>query len=697
MLYCLTTGRLPFPGSDTLSTLSALANDTPTPPHAINPEVPRSLSDLITRLLSKPRDGRPASAAVVVEELRRIEDALARPMSAKLPPQRGWLWAAAAAAVLLAFAGGIVVRIRNKDGSVVEIPVPPGATAEIVEKKDNPVDPKTEPLAGTAKTPLDGLRREDVPAYELAMAGNGDPLKAAPELVAVLGDSRLNHWGSVLSLSFHPDGDRIATATNDGVRVWDTASGEQRQFVPSTTNLAQTRVAYSPDGKLLAYTKYVGAPVNAEAHIILADARTGEIKATLSATTRIHQLAFSHDGLRLAACGMDVVRMWDTVAATETWSAMPLGSFGDKYLNANIVAVAFSPDGRFLAVAGDRDRARAAKLPDVPKEDGVVILDALTGKEVKSLPRRTNSLAWSHDGKYLASTAGQYDRVQVLETATWTPACKLVPSKPESSHKVVAFHPTDSDVLLIGGLHEGEGGFHVWSVSRSTLIRSQRVVGLTQFATSVAFRPDGKVAALGGIGGVFLYDTATWKPLLLPGAVSRGNVNGLAVTPDGRHLYAGGSEGVLRRWDLAGSLARPEVVDTLPVTIRTVRLDLAGKFLAVGSFFSHNYRLDVSVSPAKRVTEFPPRTGEMSLDGQRFLQVLDRNLVVLNERSEQVGFIKSGSVGTEFRAFSPDGALLARIARNNGPFVRLTNGAPPRLDKRARAAYDRASRPAELK
>src|SRR5262245_50679570 len=35
----------------------------------------------------------------------------------------------------------------------------------------------------------DSLNRQDVPAHELAAAGGGDPKKAPPELVAVLGNS----------------------------------------------------------------------------------------------------------------------------------------------------------------------------------------------------------------------------------------------------------------------------------------------------------------------------------------------------------------------------------------------------------------------------------------------------------------------------------------------------------------------------
>ena len=51
---------------------------------SVNPEVPHALSDLVDRLLSKCPDDRPATAQIVVDELRAIEQGLPRqPVAAK--------------------------------------------------------------------------------------------------------------------------------------------------------------------------------------------------------------------------------------------------------------------------------------------------------------------------------------------------------------------------------------------------------------------------------------------------------------------------------------------------------------------------------------------------------------------------------------------------------------------------------------
>ncbi|HRA88224.1 MAG TPA: hypothetical protein PK992_09145, partial [Planctomycetaceae bacterium] len=58
----------------TMAILLALANDTPPTPHAIRPEIPVALSQLVTALLEKQPDNRPHSAEAVLAELRRIAE-----------------------------------------------------------------------------------------------------------------------------------------------------------------------------------------------------------------------------------------------------------------------------------------------------------------------------------------------------------------------------------------------------------------------------------------------------------------------------------------------------------------------------------------------------------------------------------------------------------------------------------------------
>src|SRR5206468_1126326 len=69
----LCTGRMPFTGKDSISTLLAVATEQPKPPCDLNLEVPAALSDLVLQLLAKNAADRPASAQAVVDALTAIQ------------------------------------------------------------------------------------------------------------------------------------------------------------------------------------------------------------------------------------------------------------------------------------------------------------------------------------------------------------------------------------------------------------------------------------------------------------------------------------------------------------------------------------------------------------------------------------------------------------------------------------------------
>lgn len=73
-LYAALTGRMPFSGSSVTASLLATSTKPHTPILSLKPDLPARLADLIDRLLSKHRDGRPASADEVAEELAEILD-----------------------------------------------------------------------------------------------------------------------------------------------------------------------------------------------------------------------------------------------------------------------------------------------------------------------------------------------------------------------------------------------------------------------------------------------------------------------------------------------------------------------------------------------------------------------------------------------------------------------------------------------
>jgi hypothetical protein len=244
LLYRLCTGKLPFNGPNTMAVLMALGTEEPSPIRSLNPAVPESLAELIHQLLAKPVDDRPQSAAEVVKRLRAIASELATPRAlpveetpaqpqpqsqvlyvpmqvtalpqqnpfadldspetelasrefAEPPPEpqparrtpggggRGkWLavgFGALAALVL----GGVIIIIKNKDGTETKIEVPDGATVTI-KGKDGKTLAQVKPDGGKPVTDDNADRK--AAEYVLSLGGavrvNGEEkdIKAAGDL-----------------------------------------------------------------------------------------------------------------------------------------------------------------------------------------------------------------------------------------------------------------------------------------------------------------------------------------------------------------------------------------------------------------------------------------------------------------------------------------------------------------------------------
>jgi WD40 repeat protein len=118
----------------------------------------------------------------------------------------------------------------------------------------------------------------------------GEPLLAQPT----------TEYGS-LDVAFSPDGSRAASADSDGaVRVWDlnAAEGERLLLALSGHGSYVQSVAFSPDGDLIA---------SASANLIRVwDAETGQLLYTLPGHTRVVlDVEFSPDGARLVSASAD--------------------------------------------------------------------------------------------------------------------------------------------------------------------------------------------------------------------------------------------------------------------------------------------------------------------------------------------------------------------------------------------------------
>ena len=327
------------------------------------------------------------------------------------------------------------------------------------------------------------------------------------------------------ALAYAPDGKLLATSAGDEVKVWDVATGQERAALPVEDVV---HLLFSPDGRtLLARTGQGG-------ELSLWDATAGKKLARFDRIARgTDCAAFSPDGKFLALIHTpgDTVSLWDPLAGAARIS-LPLSQKG-------AIALAFTPDSSELAVV----------FPD-----GIVqvwprlLLERATafGKPGAAV----TALAFDAQASSLAVTAGRavnwwdLDKVVSRDTpaalqALLQKGATLCVASPGDGQLVAA--RTDAGVVLLR-----DGGAAVGPTLEGGPVRE---------ACCLAFSSDGKLLAAGVAGGsVRVWDTATGKQRLAR-EVHKTAVSALAVAAGGRLATVGAGRVLLGNLVSAESLA----------------------------------------------------------------------------------------------------------------------------------------------
>ncbi|MFD7710553.1 helix-turn-helix domain-containing protein [Streptomyces sp. NPDC059786] len=300
------------------------------------------------------------------------------------------------------------------------------------------------------------------------------------------------HRDGYFEVAYGRDADTLVTLDSQGVRLWHERSGESRVVVKSR---AAGRIRLSPDGRTLAVEERSG--------LQLWDVATRSIRTTLDAGKGVVDVAFSPDGRTVAIAGYESpTRLWD--AAT--------GDLRATLTDENeIWSLAFSPDGRVLATGSDK---------------GIRLWDTTTAK--------ARAVTLADDTKF-----GLY----------------------------LAFSPDNSRVLAAMGINDADH-VQLWDVTTG---RTRARLDADDSAY-MAFSPDGRILAVSNDDGqIFLWDTATGRPRTV--LTDRGSVYALMFSPDGRSL-AVGTDTAVRLWDTD---LPTEPGDAIRTICRAVRRDLTSE------------------------------------------------------------------------------------------------------------------------
>jgi WD40 repeat protein len=482
-------------------------------------------------------------------------------------------------------------------------------------------------------------------------------------------------------LAFAADGERLAAAHNDGtVKVWDVARKTERVVLRTGHKLPIEALAFSPDGKALASASGTsripcgeGTGRRPRGEVKLWDLADGALKGELHDPTQpafsdgVRALVFSPDGHTLAVSRGERTVLWEVRTRQARASLLPPASLSGR--PHTVTAVAFSPDGRALALG--------YKLQDGREGQGGVELWQLSSASLRATfrghPAPVEALAFARDGSLLLSAGGV-----VRAWDLGTPARLRVRATPRATlqghnfwAESVAFHPDGKTVASTGHC---DRHVRLWDVgkgeARGALSATAREL------RAVAFAAGGKVLVAGGHehwrnGVIHLWDAAGRElRTTLRGGFA--HVAALEVSPDGKTLASlirdlergGGDEVIL--WDLETGKQRARLPRLKIGEAGRLAFSPDGRLLAAGS--AEVGLFHTATGKALDAFQVPGGAGAFAFapDGKTLaVGGLDGELTFYEVASRAVRVrLPAHSQSIHALSYSPDGKLLATGARD---------------------------------
>ncbi|MCY3744447.1 MAG: WD40 repeat domain-containing protein [Candidatus Poribacteria bacterium] len=429
----------------------------------------------------------------------------------------------------------------------------------------------------------------------------------------------------------------------------------------------RSHVAVSPDGSLMAVASSVG--------VWLYSAYTDEFLSLLSSEHRRipSTVAFSPDSAQVAIGYRDGrVILWN-VFIENVEADLPIFLHGGA-----VTSVTFSPDGELLAIGSSDNSATLWDVADrairftFKHEDSIrVVLFSPDGRRLATGSMDGTTKLWDIEtGKQLRSFAHPDHHKSVT-----FPSGHTMPYN-EGGIRCVAFSP-DGKLLATGGIHQ-DRDIKLWDIA---LGKQRWSVTHAESAKSITFSPDGTLIAtyfsdevvhvLGVEDGTPIAldpDTEAWirrnaKKLPAEHTSEGGHVE---FSPDGKYLISLSANNTIRARDIKTAAHVKTLTSTGGYT-KTVALSSEGDYLGI-SIMPEN---TVKLWGAEIVVLFRHETRVMAAEISDDATLLatggkDKKVRLWNVETEELQQTLSGHIGPiKTLAFSPDGTLLVSSGSRN--------------------------------
>ena len=438
---------------------------------------------------------------------------------------------------------------------------------------------------------------------------------------------------------FSPDGKIIAAASHSGDLAF---VGTATHHEIGTAVRGAEPLAFSPDGKLLAFSD----DSNSHGWVGILDVATRRpVSASMPGSTDYTPAAaFSPDGKVIAVTGQKSVSFWN----------VSTGHLIGSPLDVVATGVAFSPDGKLVATIGPNYTSSAAAT--------VNLWDAASHEELGgalTVDATAPIVAFSPDSSTLVTANG-------ATVSFWDPfISRQIGALIRGGFSPLAFAP-HGQILAAGTLH----GADLWNVATRRETGRPLRIGPTDGAQAVAFSPDGKTLAMGGVygAGAQLWNIATRRRIGKVTPFGNTWVGAIAFSPDGRYLAigsdSGGSgSGTTWLWDTHTLHLAGRPMKNGNDSISAVAFSPDGSLLATA-----DKQVKMFSEDTQRQVGIPLGDGQETIsdmafspDGTTIATASDSGVALWNVATHhQNGTSLNVGVGpVEALAFSPDGMILA--------------------------------------